>query len=70
MRTVPGTPFTPREMSILPLLAAGLTNQQIGQELYLACDTIKTHLARMLAKSCTRTRAHLVAESIRRGWIE
>lgn len=42
--------LTPRERSILALIADGKTNRQIADELYLAEKTIKNHVSNLLAK--------------------
>ncbi|MEU8583017.1 response regulator transcription factor [Streptomyces abikoensis] len=42
--------LTDREREILGLIGEGLTNRQIGQELYLAEKTVKNHISRLLAK--------------------
>ncbi|MGW6914192.1 response regulator [Kitasatospora sp. NPDC054939] len=42
--------LTPREREILSLIGEGMTNRQIGQELYLAEKTVKNHVSRLLAK--------------------
>ncbi|MBT2569317.1 response regulator transcription factor [Planococcus sp. ISL-110] len=42
--------LTEREMEILLLLAAGLTNQEIADQLFIALKTVKTHVSNILAK--------------------
>lgn len=42
--------LTDREREILDLIGEGLTNRQIGQQLYLAEKTVKNHISRLLAK--------------------
>lgn len=39
-----------REREILTLVGEGLTNRQIGKELYLSEKTVKNHVSRLLAK--------------------
>ncbi|MDF2628758.1 MAG: helix-turn-helix transcriptional regulator [Symbiobacteriaceae bacterium] len=43
-------PLTPREADVLKLLVAGRTNRQIGEELYITEETVKTHVVRILRK--------------------
>ncbi|MFI1973214.1 DNA-binding response regulator [Streptomyces cinnamoneus] len=42
--------LSPRERDILALVGAGLTNRQIGKELFLSEKTVKNHISRLLAK--------------------
>src|SRR5690606_11384149 len=42
--------LTEREMEILLLLAGGLTNQEIADQLFIALKTVKTHVSNILAK--------------------
>ena len=56
--TVPGESLTQREREVLTLIIAGMTNEQIGQTLFLSSLTIKTHRSNMLSKSnCSNTAA-------------
>ncbi|WP_419992863.1 response regulator [Streptomyces boninensis] len=42
--------LSPREREILALIGEGLTNRQIGKQLYLSEKTVKNHISRLLAK--------------------
>ncbi|WP_328552018.1 response regulator transcription factor [Streptomyces sp. NBC_00358] len=42
--------LSPRERDILALIVDGLTNREIGKELYLSEKTVKNHISRLLAK--------------------
>ncbi|MFE0172887.1 response regulator [Streptomyces sp. NPDC059002] len=42
--------LTERERDILALIGEGLTNRQIGKQLYLSEKTVKNHISRLLAK--------------------
>lgn len=46
----PLTPLTPREQEVLRLIARGLTNQEIAQELVISVDTVKSHVRAILDK--------------------
>jgi LuxR family maltose regulon positive regulatory protein len=43
-------PLTQREQDVLKLIVAGRTNRQIGEELYITEETVKTHVVRILRK--------------------
>jgi DNA-binding NarL/FixJ family response regulator len=60
---------TPREVEVLQLIAAGLVNREIGVQLYLSEETVKSHVRHLLAKLQARSRAHAVAIGFRRGLI-
>ncbi|MGW1747565.1 response regulator [Streptomyces sp. NPDC002092] len=42
--------LSPREREILALIGEGLTNREIGKQLYLSEKTVKNHISRLLAK--------------------
>ena len=59
--------LSPREREVLALLGRGWSNAQIGRELYLSEDTIKTHARRLFRKLGAKDRAEAVAIGFRRG---
>jgi DNA-binding NarL/FixJ family response regulator len=52
--------ITPRELTVLKLMARGLSNVQIAREMELAASSIKTHVGHLLAKLGAPDRVHLV----------
>jgi len=48
--------LTPRELDIVLLLAQGMSNEEIADELVLEVSTVKSHLARILPKLGVRSR--------------
>jgi DNA-binding NarL/FixJ family response regulator len=61
---------TARETQVLRLIAAGLVNREIGEQLHLSEETVKSHVRHLLAKLQARSRAHAVAIGFRRGLID
>lgn len=48
--------LSPREREVLELLAQGLTNTEIGAQLYISPITVRNHVSRILAKLQVRDR--------------
>jgi DNA-binding CsgD family transcriptional regulator len=63
-------PFTPRERSVLRLVALGRTNRQVGDELFISEKTVSVHLSRIMAKLGAARRAEAVAIAYDRGLLE
>jgi len=57
----PHSPLTLRELEVLSLLAAGLTNQQIADSLFVSSHTVKTHVANICRKLDVERRGQAVA---------
>jgi DNA-binding NarL/FixJ family response regulator len=69
-RTVPpGAALTERELQVLTGMSQGKSNAQIGRDLYLSEDTIKTHARRLFRKLGVNDRAQAVALGFRRGLV-
>lgn len=63
-------PLTRRELDILTLLVAGKTNQEIATERVLTVNTVKKHVANILAKLGVANRTQAVILAKKSGWIE
>jgi DNA-binding NarL/FixJ family response regulator len=59
--------LTTRELEVAQLIAAGLTNRQIGEALVIAEKTAANHVQRMLDKLGLHSRAQLAARSAALG---
>jgi DNA-binding NarL/FixJ family response regulator len=58
---VPGMDdLTEREREIVQLVATGMSNEEIGEHLYISPATAKTHVSRAMLKTGARDRAQLV----------
>ncbi len=61
--------LSPRETEVLRCVARGLSNAEIAAELHISLPTVKTHVARLLAKVRARDRVQLVVEAYRSGFV-
>ncbi len=59
--------LTEREAEVLALVAAGRTNRQIGQELFITPKTASVHVSRILAKLGVASRGEAAAVAHRLG---
>jgi PAS domain S-box-containing protein len=68
----PGEPddeLTAREREIVRLVALGGTAREIGDELHISHDTVRTHVRNAMEKLHARSRAHLVAKALAQGLV-
>jgi DNA-binding NarL/FixJ family response regulator len=61
--------LTEREADVLRLMAAGLSNTEIGERLYVSLQTVKTHVSNILAKLAARDRTQAVIAAYESGFI-
>lgn len=59
--------LTEREREVMALVAAGLTNDEIGRRLFMSPATAKTHVSRAMIKLHARDRAQLVVIAYETG---
>jgi DNA-binding NarL/FixJ family response regulator len=65
----PHIELTRREMEVLIGMSHGRSNSQIGADLFLSEDTVKTHARRLFRKLGAADRAQAVAIGLRQGLI-
>lgn len=61
--------LTQRERDVLRLLADGNTNQEIGKELFISPETVRTHVRKAMDKLEADTRTEAVAKALRQRLI-
>jgi two-component system, NarL family, response regulator LiaR len=65
----PTIALTERELSVLLLLARGLSNKEIAHQLALGEKTIKTHVSHILAKLGVQSRTQAALNAVRLGLV-
>jgi DNA-binding CsgD family transcriptional regulator len=60
-------PLTPRELEVLQLVAAGLTNQEIASQLFITLSTAKVHVRHIMEKLNARSRTEAAMKGLALG---
>nr|WP_152663580.1 response regulator transcription factor [Paenibacillus wulumuqiensis] len=61
--------LTGREREVLMLIAEGLSNKEIAEELHISIKTVKTHVSNLLMKCELEDRTQLAIYAHRKGWV-
>ncbi|MEB3265866.1 MAG: response regulator transcription factor [Cyanobacteriota bacterium] len=73
-RTVDAGPLlsslSPRELEVLSRVAAGMPNAEIGRELHVSAETVKSHLGHLIRKLGVRDRTHAAVIGLKHGLID
>ena len=62
--------ISPREMAVLQLIAQGLGNREIGEQLFISERTVKTHVTHLLEKLNLRDRTQLAIYALQHRIVE
>ena len=62
--------LTPREIDVLRLIAGGMANKIVADQLKISEDTVKGHVKNILSKLGANDRTHAVTIGLKRGIIE
>jgi DNA-binding NarL/FixJ family response regulator len=68
-RTPPQTVLSDRELQVIELVAAGLTNQDIAAQLEISKRTVDNHISNILHKTQTDNRVALVRWALQWGKV-
>ena len=64
------TELTARELEVFELITRGLSNAEIGEELFISDTTVKTHVTRLLQKLGLRDRAQAIVLAYQTGLFD
>jgi two-component system NarL family response regulator len=68
--SVPAPRLTDRELDVLRLVAQGLTNREVAEQLYIAENTVKNHVRNILEKLHLHSRMEAVLYAVREKLFE
>ncbi|PSB01204.1 response regulator transcription factor [Merismopedia glauca] len=63
-------PLTKREQEIISLIAAGKSNQEVADILYITTGTVRVHMHAILQKLDVKDRTQAVILALQKGWID
>ncbi|MBX9771782.1 MAG: response regulator transcription factor [Candidatus Obscuribacterales bacterium] len=63
------SPLSQREISVLSLIVAGLSNQEIAERLTLSVETVKTHVRHIMEKLAVHDRTQAAVKALRQGLV-
>ncbi|MBN2394065.1 MAG: protein kinase [Anaerolineae bacterium] len=62
--------LTPREIDVIRLLAEGLSNKEIAQQLFISSRTVNYHLDNIYSKLGVNSRTEAAIYALRHGWVQ
>jgi len=61
--------LTGREREVLQLLAEGLSNREIAEQLSISVKTVETHRSNIMSKLGLNSKTEMVKYALRKGWV-
>ena len=62
--------LTQREVEVLRLIAAGMSNREIGEELFITLNTVARHVSNIFSKINASNRTSAASYAIQRGPVQ
>jgi LuxR family maltose regulon positive regulatory protein len=62
-------PLSVREIEVLKLIEAGLSNQEIASRLFISITTVKKHISNIYAKLDVKTRTQAISQGKEMGFF-
>jgi DNA-binding CsgD family transcriptional regulator len=69
-KTAPLPELSERERQVIALIAQGLTDREIGEQLFISASTVRSHLDRIAEKTGLRRRAELTRLALELGVVD
>ncbi len=69
-KVLESTGISSRELEVLQLMARGMSNQEIAENLYVSLNTVKTHVSNIFIKLDVKRRTQAVEQARKTGLIE
>lgn len=66
----PEHPLSARELEVLKLIVEGYSNPEIGEQLFLSTNTVKTYVKGIMNKLVVNDRVQAAVVALRRGWVQ
>lgn len=64
------SPFSRRQREVVALMARGLSNQSVAEQLLISLKTVEKHVGAILRKTGTVSRTAAVMRALGRGWVD
>jgi DNA-binding NarL/FixJ family response regulator len=65
-----GSDLRPRELEVLRMMAAGVPNKVLAEQLFISLNTVRNHVQSILYKLDAHSKLEAVARAVREGVLE